>query len=76
MMALLTVDKLVFDLRGKRTLDGVDLVIPEGDIHALLDANDSGKKILANLIMGCDGDMSNAAQSGHFYNHDGNEIPW
>ncbi len=54
-MVLLTVNKLTFDVRGKRILDGLDLAIAEGEIHALVGANGTGKTTLAYLIMGCSG---------------------
>lgn len=54
-MALLTVNGLTFRVRDNRILDGVDLSLDEGEIHALLGANGTGKTTLANLIMGCAG---------------------
>jgi Fe-S cluster assembly ATP-binding protein len=54
-MALLTVNQLVFEVHGKRILDGLDLALGEGEIHALLGANGTGKSTLAYLIMGCAG---------------------
>ena len=41
--------------RDKKILDGLDLALAEGEIHALLGANGTGKTTLAYLIMGCAG---------------------
>lgn len=54
-MALLTVSKLGFEVAGRRILEGLDLALAEGEIHALLGANGTGKSTLASLIMGCGG---------------------
>ena len=54
-MALLTVNKLGFEVEGRKILDGLDLALAEGEIHALLGANGTGKSTLAYLIMGCAG---------------------
>lgn len=45
-MALLTVNKLAFEVRGKKILDGLDLALAEREIHALLGANGTGKTTL------------------------------
>ncbi len=52
---LLDVSRLVFDVKGQRILDGLDLRLEAGDIHALLGANGSGKSTLAYVLMGCEG---------------------
>lgn len=54
-MALLEVKGLIFSVRDKTPLHGLDLSIVEEEIHALLGANGAGKTTLANLIMGCGG---------------------
>ncbi len=61
-MALLTVNKLAFEVRGKKILDGLDLAITEGEIRALLGANGTGKTTLAYLIMGCSGYTPSAGE--------------
>lgn len=55
MMAMLIVNNLDFEVRDKKILDGLDLALAEGEIHALLGANGTGKTTLAYLIMGCAG---------------------
>jgi len=54
-MAILTINNLDFEVRDKKILDGLDLALAEGEIHALLGANGTGKTTLAYLIMGCAG---------------------
>lgn len=50
--ALLETDKLVVEAGGRRLLDGIDLSISPGTVHALVGANGSGKTTLARLLMG------------------------
>lgn len=52
---LLDITQLVYRVNGQRILDGLDLTLCEGEIHALLGANGSGKSTLAYVVMGCDG---------------------
>jgi Fe-S cluster assembly ATP-binding protein len=52
-MTLLTVTELTFEVGGKKIMDGLDLALAAGEIHALLGANGTGKSTLAKLIMGC-----------------------
>lgn len=54
-MVMLTVNNLDFEVRDKKILNGLDLALAEGEIHALLGANGTGKTTLAYLIMGCAG---------------------
>jgi len=52
-MVLLTINHLGFEVQGRKVLDGLNLALAEGEIHALLGANGTGKTTLAYLIMGC-----------------------
>jgi Fe-S cluster assembly ATP-binding protein len=52
--ALLQLAGLRLELQGRTVLDGVDLELRRGEIHALLGANGSGKSSLAFAVMGCE----------------------
>ena len=54
-MALLEIRGLSYEVADKRILDGLSLNIEEGEIHALLGTNGTGKSTLAYLITGCEG---------------------
>lgn len=54
-MALLEIDRLSFRVPGRTLLDGLDLAVAAGEIHALVGTNGTGKSTLAYLIMGCEG---------------------
>jgi branched-chain amino acid transport system ATP-binding protein len=49
---ILTVRSLVREFRGFRAVDGVDLDIAEGGVHALVGPNGAGKTTLFNLLTG------------------------
>lgn len=55
MPALLEVRGLALRLGGVAILDGIDLTVNAGEIHALLGTNGAGKSSLAFAVMGCDG---------------------
>ena len=54
-MALLDIRGLSYDVADKRILDKLSLKIDEGEVHALLGTNGTGKSTLAYLITGCEG---------------------
>ncbi len=50
--AILEVRGLRAAVEGKEILKGIDLVVRQGETHALMGPNGSGKSTLANVIMG------------------------
>jgi branched-chain amino acid transport system ATP-binding protein len=50
--AILLTSDLGMDFRGFRALDGVDLRVQEGTIHAIIGPNGAGKTTLFNLLSG------------------------
>jgi Fe-S cluster assembly ATP-binding protein len=57
-MPLLTAQDIVFETgvdSPVRILDRLSLTVSEGEVHALLGTNGTGKSTLAYLIMGCEG---------------------
>ncbi len=52
MTAVLEVRGLHAGIDGKEILKGVDLTVRQGEIHALMGPNGTGKSTLANVLMG------------------------
>src|SRR5207245_4142712 len=50
--ATLEVRGLRVEVQGKEILKGIDLTVPQGQVHTIMGPNGSGKSTLANVIMG------------------------
>ncbi len=51
-VATLEIRDLHAEVEGKEILKGIDLVVRQGETHALMGPNGSGKSTLANVLMG------------------------
>src|SRR5829696_6640579 len=60
--ATLQIEKLEATVEGKPILKGIDLVVRQGETHALMGPNGSGKSTLANVLMGRPGNTLTADQ--------------
>jgi Fe-S cluster assembly ATP-binding protein len=49
---VLAIDRLHASVEGKEILRGLDLSLPQGEVHALMGPNGSGKSTLAYTLMG------------------------
>jgi Fe-S cluster assembly ATP-binding protein len=52
---MLKISKLTVTVDGKTILDGLDLEVGPGEVHAIMGPNGSGKSTLANVIAGREG---------------------
>ena len=51
-MALLEIKNLHVEIDGKKILNGLDLVVNKGEVHAIMGPNGSGKSTLAYVLAG------------------------
>src|SRR5438445_12952131 len=51
-MSSLEIKELVVSVEGKTILNGIDLVVESGSVHAMMGPNGSGKSTLSLTIMG------------------------
>jgi Fe-S cluster assembly ATP-binding protein len=52
---MLTIENLQARVQGKLILNGIDLVVNPGEVHAIMGPNGSGKSTLANVLAGREG---------------------
>ena len=52
---MLEIHNLTADIPGKTILHGVDLVVPTGEVHAIMGPNGGGKSTLSYVLAGRDG---------------------
>ncbi|MDP9330751.1 MAG: Fe-S cluster assembly ATPase SufC [Actinomycetota bacterium] len=60
--ATLEIRGLHAEIEGKHILKGIDLVVRQGETHALMGPNGSGKSTLSNVIMGRPGYVATQGQ--------------
>src|SRR3977135_2891674 len=53
-MPLLEIKNLHVEIDGKKILNGLDLVVNKGEVHAIMGPNGSGKSTLAYVLAGKD----------------------
>ena len=48
----LLIENLVVEVAGKRVVDGLDLYVPKGEVHAIMGPNGTGKSSLSKALAG------------------------
>jgi Fe-S cluster assembly ATP-binding protein len=51
-MSEIVINNLHVSIEGKPILNGIDLKVPQGEVHAIMGPNGTGKSTLANTLMG------------------------
>lgn len=67
---MLSIQKLQASVEGKAILNGIDLEVNPGEVHAIMGPNGSGKSTLANVIAGRD----NYEVSGGSVTYEGEDL--
>src|SRR5499433_1234437 len=55
LMPLLEIKNLHAEVDGRKILNGLDLTVEKGEVHAIMGPNGSGKSTLAHVLAGRDG---------------------
>lgn len=71
---MLEIKGLTAGVEGKQILNGIDLVVPSGEVHAIMGPNGSGKSTLSYVLSGRDG-YEVTGGSASFDGHDLLEMP-
>ena len=70
---MLKINNIFASVDGKRILNGVDLEIKSGEVHAIMGKNGSGKSTLSNLITGREG---YEVDKGNIFFNDESILDW